>query len=127
MNKEGDSDETEEKNQKEAEEKKETDTNQVHPNVVCDGCDGPVQGIRYKCLGCADYDLCSACEKKATHTQHPMARITDPTDRSWVVSRLSFRFHTAQEEIKPETVVKKYCVRSNQWFKIPFIIIDNLF
>lgn len=50
----------------------------LHPGVVCDGCQGPIHGTRYKCLVCSDYDLCSGCEAKGQHVDHNMVTITDP-------------------------------------------------
>ncbi|KAM4746879.1 sequestosome-1 [Rhinophrynus dorsalis] len=52
--------------------------NVVHPNVTCDGCDGPVVGNRYKCLICPDYDLCSTCEAKGIHKEHNMIMFPTP-------------------------------------------------
>lgn len=49
-----------------------------HPNVVCDGCEGPVVGFRYKCSQCADFDLCMSCEAKMIHRDHVMYRIPVP-------------------------------------------------
>ena len=54
----------------------------VHPGVVCDGCDGPVTGIRYKCTVCKDYDLCGVCEAKDMHKEHPLSKILRPGVRS---------------------------------------------
>ncbi|XP_067423273.1 sequestosome-1 isoform X2 [Emydura macquarii macquarii] len=52
--------------------------NVVHPNVICDGCDGPVVGARFKCTICPDYDLCSTCEGKGIHKEHNMIMFQSP-------------------------------------------------
>merc|ERR1711994_719265 len=54
---------------------------QVHWSVVCDGCDGPVVGPRYKCLVCPDYDLCATCEARGLHVHHKMIRLPAPCKR----------------------------------------------
>ncbi|WAQ99093.1 SQSTM-like protein [Mya arenaria] len=51
---------------------------EIHPGVVCDGCESGVCGIRYKCLVCPDYDLCASCESKGVHNEHNMMKITKP-------------------------------------------------
>lgn len=50
----------------------------VHVGVTCDGCEGAVIGIRYKCCICPDYDLCQSCEAKGLHTEHDMFKIIQP-------------------------------------------------
>merc|ERR1712172_172268 len=54
---------------------------ELHPGIVCDGCDGPVLGPRYKCLFCPDYDLCKSCEGRGLHSQHKMVRLPQPCKR----------------------------------------------
>merc|ERR1712012_279325 len=54
---------------------------QVHWGVVCDGCDGPVVGPRYKCLVCPDYDLWATCEAQGLHAHHKMIRLPAPCKR----------------------------------------------
>jgi len=61
---------------------------ELHPGVVCDGCDGPVLGPRYKCLACPDYDLCKICEGRGLHSQHKMVRLPQPCKRDLKLARL---------------------------------------
>ncbi|XP_029688038.1 sequestosome-1 isoform X1 [Takifugu rubripes] len=50
----------------------------LHPNVTCDGCEGPVVGTRFKCSVCPNYDLCSACQARGMHTEHVLLPIWHP-------------------------------------------------
>lgn len=48
-------------------------------SVSCDGCNMiPINGQRYYCSTCGDYDLYSACEKNGH--EHPLERIPQPTE-----------------------------------------------
>lgn len=53
-------------------------TPMLHPGVTCDGCEGPVAGTRFKCTVCPDYDLCSTCQSKGLHKEHPLLPIFHP-------------------------------------------------
>ena len=47
----------------------------THPGVICDGCEGPVMGPRWKCSVCPDFDLCKPCKKKGIHFEHAFVKI----------------------------------------------------
>lgn len=50
----------------------------LHPGVTCDGCNGEVRGIRFKCQVCLDYDLCTVCKSAGKHNEHEMITIERP-------------------------------------------------
>ncbi|KAK2509156.1 hypothetical protein MC885_004362 [Smutsia gigantea] len=52
----------------------------VHPGVTCDGCQMfPINGPRFKCRNCDDFDFCEMCFKTRKHnTRHTFGRINEP-------------------------------------------------
>ena len=48
----------------------------LHPDISCDGCQSSVRGFRYKCIECADFDLCGRCEVMAKHSNHLVLRFS---------------------------------------------------
>jgi len=55
----------------------------LHPFVTCDGCNGEIRGIRFKCKVCPDYDLCSKCKASGLHPEHEMFTIERPCWPGW--------------------------------------------
>lgn len=52
----------------------------LHLGIQCDGCGAfPVEGNRYKCVVCPDYDLCERCEVADVHPRsHVMMKMKVP-------------------------------------------------
>jgi hypothetical protein len=50
-------------------------TKVVHRGITCDGCNfRNIEGVRYKCSVCPDFDFCEQCEATVEHT-HPFLKI----------------------------------------------------
>jgi len=43
-------------------------------DVTCGGCDKTVSGMRYKCIVCKDFNLCTECEEGGKHPGHKKTR-----------------------------------------------------
>jgi len=50
----------------------------VH-SVICSKCkdDFGILGIRYQCILCDNFDLCSTCEQEVEH-EHPLLKVKKP-------------------------------------------------
>ena len=48
----------------------------IHHGIACDGCkENPIQGKRFKCIECLDFDLCHNCKHSGIHDNHQMELI----------------------------------------------------
>jgi len=59
--------------------RKKENKNKIHYEIICNGCNTPIIGIRYKCVICKDFDYCEKCEDiyKEEHG-HPLLKINSP-------------------------------------------------
>lgn len=57
----------------------------VHP-ANCDGDGQRIKEIRYKCIGCDDYDLCEGCMNKLPHPHPDHEFIAIPSKR-WITEK----------------------------------------
>lgn len=72
-----------------------SDTEKVqHVGVTCDGCgQSPIEGTRYKCGRCWNYDLCSTCESAGVHdVTHPRIKLAKAGENLNMFGR-RFRHH----------------------------------
>ena len=83
--------ETDEKDSEEKEENKEN----VHNGIKCNICgEENIEGIRYLCGICDNYNLCQKCEKvKGQEHNHPLLKIRNPQ-----YAPLSFKCKLVKEE-----------------------------
>ncbi|KAI7673089.1 hypothetical protein KC318_g2425 [Hortaea werneckii] len=51
-----------------------------HRGIACEECgETPIRGVRWHCLNCPDFDLCSTCEAQSVHPKtHVFAKIVIP-------------------------------------------------
>lgn len=103
--------------------------NEVHPNIICDVCDANIQGFRYKCIECPDYDLCSQCEVYGHHPEHCMLRL--PTWFHWTSRhgkrclnhnlKKFMRINSKHEHASKEEHHKKNCSRKEHTRECPIM------
>ncbi|KAF5385350.1 hypothetical protein D9615_001201 [Tricholomella constricta] len=69
----------------------------IHRSVICDMCETTIEGIRHKCLDCADYDLCTSCLSSGLSQPHnPRHKFLDLAEPTRIV------VHTVNEaEVRP--------------------------
>ena len=76
-----------------------------HPNILCDGCDEPIVGPRFKCIACDDFDWCDNCEadpvkKHDKGDHHVFLKINRPLADSERVAHFALQGHALVQEMQ---------------------------
>ena len=68
----------------------------IHKNTKCSKCgQSPIEGIRYICLECPDFNLCSSCEKNCGEKHgHNLLKLRRPED----LEKYKFYFKNLKED-----------------------------
>ncbi|XP_014362884.2 sequestosome-1 isoform X1 [Papilio machaon] len=91
------------------------DKNAAHCGVICDVCDVPVVGFRYKCTTCVDYDLCSKCEAAGHHSEHIMVRLPMPNMARAVIKAAIRRSRHIMKSVGSATAdLEQLCKRAKR-------------
>jgi hypothetical protein len=81
-------------------------------NAFCDGCRVRIQGVRYKCAVCADFDFCEKCQVFAARSIRRRIRFTRSSDRRHSLAIAKVRTGLAEERrratgtVRPARVVR---------------------
>jgi hypothetical protein len=107
-----------------------SNTKIIHINTKCSQCgQSPIEGIRYYCLKCLSYNLCSKCEKKYGEKHgHPLLMLRRPQDID------KYNLNKIEDEVKIDhtkyhfkciNLKKEYTTKNNNNFIPIEIVIKN--
>lgn len=77
-----------------------------HRGVECNGCGmQPIDGIRYHCANCWDYDLCESCEAQQIHIKtHVFYKIRIPVPTRGQIKRVQPKWYPGNPNACRDTV-----------------------
>lgn len=80
----------------------------IHRGIECNGCGtGPIQGIRYHCANCFDYDLCETCESRQVHIKtHVFYKIRIPAPSRGQIKQVIPKWYPGNPNLFPHSVPK---------------------
>jgi len=78
----------------------------IHRGVECNRCGvHPIQGIRYHCANCFDYDLCESCEADQFHTKsHVFYKIRIPAPTRGNIKQVSPKWYPGNPNAFPPSL-----------------------
>ena len=100
----------------------------IHRGICCNRCGKQnIQGIRYKCVQCKNYNLCENCENSYTHDmKHIMVKIRYPTnDDSELNSKINRNISYKNQDMNYSLEPKKFNLDSNSDMKVQKVTLEN--
>ncbi|KAM5442835.1 hypothetical protein MferCBS31731_002221 [Microsporum ferrugineum] len=85
----------------------------IHRGVTCNSCGVmPIQGIRYRCANCIDYDLCEACEASQVHIlTHLFYKVRIPTPSLGSAKQVQPVLYPGKPNMLPQTLPRNVSKR----------------
>ncbi|KAF3480660.1 EF hand domain-containing protein [Arthroderma uncinatum] len=85
----------------------------IHRGVTCNSCGVmPIQGIRYRCANCVDYDLCEACEASQVHIlTHLFYKVRIPTPSLGSAKQVQPVLYPGKPNLLPHTLPRNVAKR----------------
>lgn len=81
----------------------------IHRGVECNSCGvHPIQGIRYHCANCFDYDLCESCEANSGHIKsHVFFKIRIPAPSRGNIKQVIPKWYPGMPNAFPTSLPKE--------------------
>ncbi|KIX07092.1 uncharacterized protein Z518_05069 [Rhinocladiella mackenziei CBS 650.93] len=80
----------------------------IHRGVECNSCGvHPIQGIRYHCANCFDFDLCEGCEASSAHIKsHVFFKIRIPAPSRGKIKQVTPKWYPGNPNAFPNSLPK---------------------
>lgn len=80
----------------------------VHRGVECNSCGAcPIQGVRYHCANCFDFDLCETCESNGVHIKtHVFYKIRIPAPPRGQIKQVIPKWYPGNPNAFPQNLPK---------------------
>jgi hypothetical protein len=101
----------------------------IHRGICCNRCGKEnIQGIRYKCVQCMNFNLCENCENNYIHDmRHIMVKIRFPTnDDSELNSKINRNISYKNQDMNYSLEPKKFNLDSNSDMKVQKVTLENI-
>jgi len=100
----------------------------VHKGIHCNKCGKQnIQGIRYKCAQCMNYNLCENCESNYIHDmKHILVKIRYPAADSELNSKINRNISYKNQNMNYSVEPKKFDLDSNLDMNVQKVTLENI-
>ena len=101
----------------------------IHRGICCNRCGKEnIQGIRYKCVQCMNFNLCENCENNYIHDmKHIMVKIRFPTnDDSELNSKINRNISYKNQDMNYSLEPKKFNLDSSLDMNVQKVTLENI-